>query len=394
MHDFRRHARAVATAAIACSFALTGCGGDGGDTTATTTSTTVASTTTTTDPTGPLTLPQSVLQRSDLPAGWTGEPHQGADFVNPCYGDVPSPAEKAYSDDFSHGDFAASSTSAVFAEVAAAHAFFVRVQDPAVLSCLQTTLQRGLAGAAPAGVTVAVALVPFATVAYGDESFALRATVTLTEHAVATPLYIDVLFVRLGRAGFTMQFTAPVAALEASAPNPMALLLLARLHRVPQPVLTPSTTTTTTTASTTTVTSTEPTASTLTGIVGFLTAHGITCTHVDIDNEGPTAAPIGAYNRATCGRDGLPSLELLLYRSAADRDQRRPEMMALPCTTESSLRALDGRAMTVAAGADFDIRAMGSDALTASTLATLNAATEEVARTTGLRATSLTFRCA
>lgn len=239
MHDFRT-ARVIRTAALSFALALAGCGGDG-ETASTTATTTVASTRTTTDPTGALTLQQSVLQRSDLPSSWAAEPHQGADFVNPCYGDVPSPMEKAYSDDFSHGDFAASSTSAVFAEAAAAHEFFVRVQDPAVLTCLQTTLQRGLAESAPAGVTVAVAVGPLVTVAYGDESSALRATVTITEHAVTTPRYIDILFVRLGRAGFSMQFTAPVAALEASAPNPIALGLLARLRRVPQTVITPST---------------------------------------------------------------------------------------------------------------------------------------------------------
>ena len=128
--------------------------------------------------------------------------------------------------------------------------------------------------------------------------------------------------------------------------------------------------------------------------VAYLASHGVKCDRVDVENEGATESPVGAYARAMCYRTGAETLELLVYRSSADRDLKRPEMMSLPCDTSADLKALAGAVMTLAEGENFDVRAADSDDLTRDSLALLNAATEKAARVTGQRIGHASFTCA
>ena len=135
---------------------------------------TTSSATTTTSAVAP-TLQDSLLQQRDLPAGWVATPHSGDDTRNACYADLPQPTSKVSSDDFSRGDFTASSSSAVFADEAQARTFVERAQDASVLTCLRADLQRTMTAVA-AGAAVTTTLVALPTVAYGDASTAMRAT--------------------------------------------------------------------------------------------------------------------------------------------------------------------------------------------------------------------------
>lgn len=190
------------------------------------------------------TLSASVLQLTDLPTGWSARPHTGGDTTNVCYGDVPKPITKAYSDDFSRGDFAASSSAALFADEAQARVVIARPRAPEVADCLRQQVQSAIAPQAT-GEVVDVTLVGIPTVSYGDDSFALRGTITVTPRTgVKSMYYIDTLFVRIGRAGAVFQLSGTAPALDTSTPNPLIALVLARLRSV----LAASVTTPTTTA--------------------------------------------------------------------------------------------------------------------------------------------------
>ncbi len=138
-----------------------------------------------------------------------------------------------------------------------------------------------------------------------------------------------------------------------------------------------------------------PTANTTADVVAYLQSRGAPCDKVDVENEGPTAAPIGAFARAICYRTDKPTLELLVYHSAQDRIVKRPEMMVLPCGSDPRLRQLAGLSLSLAEAGNFDVRATSSAiALTPPILSQLNAETEQVASHLGLHLSRTKFNCA
>jgi hypothetical protein len=155
-----------------------------------------------------------------------------------------------------------------------------------------------------------------------------------------------------------------------------------------------SSTGSTSSASTTTRGVVLPSATGISGIAAYLAQHGTRCERLDVENEGPTASRVGPYARAMCYRRSEPTLELLVYHSASEREIKRPEMMTMPCGTVASLRALDRRTMTFAEGENFDIRAADSGTLTPTMLDELNSATEKAAVATGLRLGHAKLVCA
>lgn len=131
------------------------------------------------------------------------------------------------------------------------------------------------------------------------------------------------------------------------------------------------------------------TATSLATVVALLAASGITCSHVDVENEAGGGMP----GDAMCYRDDARTLEILLFGPTATRERARAYTASLPCIDVPSMRALDGLAVSVAEGVGFDVRAADSQSLTPLSLAVLNAETEKVAEATGLRVGGFTFRC-
>lgn len=137
-----------------------------------------------------------------------------------------------------------------------------------------------------------------------------------------------------------------------------------------------------------------PTVAGLDGLVAFLGDHGVICDHTDVENEGATAVPEGPATIAMCyPPSGGHPLELSIYRSAQECARGRPGAASLPCASLPELSALDGRTMTIAEGDNFSIRAADSRALTPSSLASLNQATEDIARRTLLQLRSARLSC-
>jgi len=105
-----------------------------------------------------------VVQRVDLPAGWTGAPYQSdpsdaafdAEFDS-CLGvrnTDPDKSAEADSDDFSEGDATISSSATSYRSAADVASDTAALRSPKLNGCFQTELRKDVASSLPGGATI------------------------------------------------------------------------------------------------------------------------------------------------------------------------------------------------------------------------------------------------
>jgi hypothetical protein len=163
--------------------------------------------TTAIEPTAQVRAEAMLITSDDVPAAWTAEPNDAnRDRGAPCvYGSGTTETGPAYSDKLSRTDASydinAQSQAIVFQSEDQARAFFAGLRDDAVPDCLRRDFIAAQRKDPDPDLEVNVTSVdtlPVATA--GDESFGLRMMVDVTRAGHTTPVYLDVVFVRVGDA--------------------------------------------------------------------------------------------------------------------------------------------------------------------------------------------------
>jgi len=195
---FGRGRRAL-VAAAAAAVVLAGCGGDDGGADASPQ-----------DPQAQELARPGLLRLDDFPAGWMATPaDEDDDNDNECYSDAMKPLGSVDSESFSSDSNAQASNSVgVFTDEDGAAAALAVVRDSEVHKCLRDLIAEGIAKDAAEGdaEVVDMAFGPLSVPQYGDDQAALRLEMTVQSGPFTPTLYLDVVFVQVGRAVSAYEF--------------------------------------------------------------------------------------------------------------------------------------------------------------------------------------------
>jgi hypothetical protein len=157
------------------------------------------------EPTAQARAEAMLMTSDDLPASWTSKPDTANhDRSASCaYGSGATETGRAYSDQFERTDASydihAQSQSIVFQTEDQARAVFEGVRDDAVPDCLSRAFTEAQRKDPDPDVEVHVTGAdPLPVAKAGDESSGVRLTVDVTHAGHTTPVYLDLVFVRVG----------------------------------------------------------------------------------------------------------------------------------------------------------------------------------------------------
>ena len=217
---------------------LAACGG-GGDDEATTTTTAGATTSTaaTSEAADQAKLQEIVLKDTDFPPGWTATPHDASDDeasereMEQCLGAEPTDPNRpsATSPDFQMGEFSQVMSSAeMTASAEAVGREFQALRSPKFNDCAKQLIDKEIK--AEAGeVEFAPSTVQSLTFPkLGDDSFAVRITTAVVTQDQRVPIYSDVVFIKKGRVGMSLNFFSAGEPFPASLATDLARKMVAR----------------------------------------------------------------------------------------------------------------------------------------------------------------------
>ncbi len=163
-------------------------------------------------------LKAGVVTKADIPATWTSSKSTSSDrafkvseckkiraAVDSAKKKAPRAQSRRFEDPASGGTAFADSTVYAFSDVNAATKFVSAYQSPDAPTCFQAGTTKALSGAQSAGQPTVAPITDLQGV--GDDAIGVEITVPFTSGDQTASLYLDFIFVRVGRAVVGFRFS-------------------------------------------------------------------------------------------------------------------------------------------------------------------------------------------
>ena len=157
----------------------------------------------------------ATLQLSDFPPGWVAEPYDNSvDIATSCVPKLTKVAD-ADSQNFSNSEAGASNSVAVFVTADEVNQQFVRLREQKFVDCLGKEIGDKIAKAS-SGENVKVDFAKVSTPTWGEETVAFQAKVTMAVGALTPSVYLDLIFVKVGRVVNSFSFVDALSPFDAT----------------------------------------------------------------------------------------------------------------------------------------------------------------------------------